>query len=134
VPLAPARQRSCIRTIRAIVRRWPRLPQVACFETAFYRHVPVLEDAFGLLPSAGSPAVGRCDYDGLPFESAIDALPAVDPSTVHGKTIIVHIGDGAGACALERGRGVALATGLGDLVGASGPGCRLEPAALRHLM
>ena len=43
VPLAPARQRPCLLAIRVIARRCPHLPQVACFETAFYRNAPVLQ-------------------------------------------------------------------------------------------
>ena len=43
VPLAPARQSRCLLPIQVIAEGWPELPQVACFETAFHRDVPAVE-------------------------------------------------------------------------------------------
>jgi acetate kinase len=51
VPLAPAGQRACLLTIQVIAERWPELPQVACFETAFLHDVPALDFAPPLLKS-----------------------------------------------------------------------------------
>jgi acetate kinase len=58
--------------------------------------------------------VRRYGYAGISFECVIDALPEVDERAAHGKTIIVHVGDGASLCALDGGRKVAMATGFGD--------------------
>jgi acetate kinase len=132
VPLAPPRQRPYLLTIRVIARRWPELPQVACFATAFYRDVPALEDT--PLSSVGKRGSRLYGYEGLSFECAIDALPAVDERAAHGKTIVVHVGDGASLCALADRRKIAMATGFGDLAGLLGTRARqLDPDVLRHL-
>ena len=55
-PLASARQRPCLLVIRVIARRWPELPQVACFETAFFRDVPAPEHACPLRVRSASAA------------------------------------------------------------------------------
>jgi acetate kinase len=135
VPLAPVRQRASLLAIRAIAQRWPQLPQVACFETGFDRDVPVLEHVSPIATSTGKRGLRRYRYDGLPFEAAIDALPAVDERAAHGKTIVVHVGDGASLCALDAGRKVAMAPGFDDLHGLAGTRSRrLDPGIVRHLM
>ena len=79
--------------------------------------------------------IRRYGYDGLAFEFVIDALPAVDERAVRGKTIVVHVGDGASLCALDGGRKVAMATGLDDLDGLLGTRTRrLDPDVVSHLV
>ena len=134
-PLASARQRPCLLVIRVIARRWPELPQVACFETAFFRDVPAPEHARPLPSSICKRGIRRYGYDGLAFESVIDALPAVDERAARGKAIVVHVSDGASLCALDGGRKVAMATGLDDLDGLLGTRTRrLDPDVVSHLV
>jgi acetate kinase len=133
-PLAPARQRACLRAVRAIAQRWPELPQVACFESALHHSLPAPEDAFPLPSWISKRNSPRCSYDGLAFESVIDALPTVDERAARGKTVVVHVSDGASLCALDRGRQVAMATGCRDPDGSSGKRSRrLDPGVARHL-
>src|SRR6185312_17284444 len=40
VPLAPLHLPASVAGIRATLRRWPDLPQVACFDTAFHATLP----------------------------------------------------------------------------------------------
>jgi acetate kinase len=133
-PLAPARQRASLRAMRAIAQRWPELPQVACFESAFHHDVLAPEHAFPLPNSIGKRRRGRYGYDGLAFEAVIDALPGVDERAARGKTIVVHVSVGVSLCALDGKRRVAVATGSGDLDGESGERSRrLDPRVARHL-
>jgi acetate kinase len=134
-PLAPARQRASLRAMRAIAERWPEVPQVACFESAFHHDVPALEHALPLSSSIGTRGMRRHGDDGLSFESVIDALPAVDQRAAQGKTIVAQVGNGARLCALNHGRKIAMATGLGALDGWPGTRSRgLDPGLIRHLM
>lgn len=136
VPLAPARQRPCLLAIEVIAERWPELPQVACFETAFHRGVPAVEHILPLPRSISKRGIRRYGYDGLAFECIFDALPAVDARASRGKTIVVHLGDGASLCALDGGRSVAMTTGFSDLDGlpAGTRSGRLDPGVVLHLM
>jgi acetate kinase len=136
VPLAPARQPQCLLPIQAIAERWPELPQVACFETAFHRDVPAVEQTLPLPRSISGRDIRRYGYDGLAFECIVDALPAVDMRASDGKTIIVHVADGASLCALDGGRSIAMTTGFSDLDGLpAGTRCgRLDPGVVLHLM
>jgi acetate kinase len=136
VPLAPARQSRCLLPIQVIADRWPELPQVACFETAFHHDVPAVEHTLPLPRMIGKRGIRRYGYDGLSFECIVDALPAVDARAARGKTIVVHIGDGTSLCALDGGRSIAMTTGFSDLDGLpAGTRCgRLDPGVILHLM
>jgi acetate kinase len=136
IPLAPPRQSQCLLPIQVIAERWPELPQAACFETAFHRDVPAVEHTLPLPRSISKRGIRRYGYDGLSFECVVDALPAVDQRAARGRTIIVHVGDGASLCALDGGRSVAMTTGFSDLDGLpAGTRCgRLDPGVVLHLM
>ena len=85
--------------------------------------------------SIGKRGIRRYGYDGLAFESVIDALPAVDERAARGKAIVVHVSDGASLCALDGGRKVAMATGFDDLDGLLGTRTRrLDPDVVSHLV
>lgn len=136
VPIAPARQSQCLLPVQVIAERWPELPQVACFETAFHQDVPAVEHTLPLPRSITKRGIRRYGYDGLSFECIVDALPAVDERAARGKTIIVRVGDGASLCALDGGRSVAMTTGFSDLDGlpAGTRSGRLDPGVILYLM
>jgi acetate kinase len=135
VPLAPAGQRACLLPIRVIAERWPDLPQVACFETAFYRDVPALEHTLPLPSSISRRDARRYSYDGLSFEAVIDVLTGVDERAARGRTIVVQVGHDASLCALDGGRSVAMASGFDDPDGLCGARTRrLDPDVVSHLV
>ena len=74
-PLAPLHQPHNLLPIRVIVERQPRLPQVACFDTAFHRNAPSLAQAFALPPSITERGVRRYGFHGLSYEYIATALP-----------------------------------------------------------
>ena len=59
VPLAPLHQPANLAPIREIRRRYPEIPQVACFDTAFHRGHPEVADRFAiadeLVPGGRAP-------------------------------------------------------------------------------
>jgi acetate kinase len=136
VPLVPAQQSQCLLPIQVIAERWPERPQVACFDTAFHHDVPTVEHTLPLPRSISKRGIRRYGYDGLSSECIVEALPAVDARAAGGKTIIVHVGDGASLCALDRERSIAMTTGFSDLDGLpAGKRCgRLDPGVVLHLM
>jgi acetate kinase len=104
VPLAPLHQPHNLAAIRAIGERFPGLPQVACFDTAFHRGHPQLADLFAL-PFELYEAGVRCyGFHGLSYEYIAGALPTVVPEIAHGKVVVAHLGNGASLCALQDGR------------------------------
>ncbi|MFQ3623076.1 MAG: acetate/propionate family kinase [Acetobacteraceae bacterium] len=130
VPLAPLHQPHNLLPIRLIAERRPDVPQVACFDTAFHRGAPELAQAFALPAEITARGVRRYGFHGLSYESIAQALPGLDPRAAAGRTIVLHLGNGASACALVGGRSIASTMGftavdglmMGTRTGALDPG------------
>jgi acetate kinase len=136
VPLAPLHQPHNLLPIRVIAERRPELPQVACFDTAFHRSVPPLAQAFALPPSITDRGVRRYGFHGLSYEYIASVLPRHDARAAAGKTIVLHLGNGASMCAMSGGKSVATTMGFTALDGLP-MGTRsgnLDPGVVLYLM
>jgi acetate kinase len=112
VPLAPLHQPHNLLPIRVISERRPRLTQVACFDTAFHRTAPALAQAFALPPSITERGVRRYGFHGLSYEYIAQALPQWDARAAAGKTVVLHLGNGASMCATSAGKSMATTMGF----------------------
>jgi len=136
VPLAPLHQPHNLLPIRLIAEQRPELPQVACFDTAFHRTAPDLAQAFALPAEIVSRGVRRYGFHGLSYESIARVLPEVDPRAASGRTVVLHLGNGASACALLAGKSIASSMGFTALDGLM-MGTRagaLDPGVVLYLM
>ncbi|MCS6855196.1 MAG: acetate/propionate family kinase [Elioraea sp.] len=130
VPLAPLHQPHNLRPIKLLAERKPDLPQVACFDTAFHRTAPDLAQAFALPAEITARGVRRYGFHGLSYEFIARCLPGIDPRAAQGRTIVLHLGNGASACAMLAGRSIASTMGftaadglmMGTRTGALDPG------------
>ena len=136
VPLAPLHQPHNLAPIKALLERLPELPQVACFDTAFHRSQPSVAQAFALPRSITERGVIRYGFHGLSYEYIASVLPAHDARAAAGKTVVLHLGNGASMCALANGRSVASTMGFTAADGLPmGTRCgNLDPGVLLYLM
>ena len=135
-PLAPLHQPHNLAPIRALLERQPSLPQVACFDTSFHRGNPDLAQMFALPYEMFEQGVRRYGFHGLSYEYIASVLPALDAAAAAGRTIVLHLGNGASMCALQGGRSVASTMGLTALDGLM-MGTRtgsLDPGVVLYLM
>ncbi len=107
VPLAPLHQPHNLAPIRAVLQRAPELPQVACFDTAFHRSNPPLAQMFALPKELADAGVRRYGFHGISYEYIASVLARFDERAARGKTVVLHLGNGASMCALDAGRSVA---------------------------
>jgi acetate kinase len=112
VPLAPLHQPHNLLPIRVIAERRPGLPQVAAFDTAFHRTAPELAQAFALPLQITERGVRRYGFHGLSYEYIATVLARSDARAAAGKTVVLHLGNGASMCALAAGRSVATTMGF----------------------
>ncbi len=112
VPLAPLHQPHNLAAIRAVMQRSPDVPQVACFDTAFHRTNPELAQMFALPYEMHEAGVRRYGFHGLSYEYIASVLPGVDARAAQGRTVVLHLGNGASMCALQAGRSVASTMGF----------------------
>ncbi|MDG4557453.1 MAG: acetate kinase, partial [Candidatus Contendobacter sp.] len=95
VPLAPLHQPHNLKPIRLLLANQPQLPQVACFDTAFHRNQPEVAQAFALPPEITERGVRRYGFHGLSYEYIGSVLPQYDPRAAAGRTVVLHLGNGA---------------------------------------
>ena len=112
VPLAPLHQPHNLAAIRAVLHRSPDVPQVACFDTAFHRTNPEIAQMFALPYELHEQGVRRYGFHGLSYEYIASVLPGIDANAAQGRTVVLHLGNGASMCALEGGRSVASTMGF----------------------
>jgi acetate kinase len=101
IPFAPLHLPAAIAGIEAIRARWD-IPQVACFDTAFHRHMPELAQRLPLPNSLWDVGVRRYGFHGLSYEYIVGALGAVQL----GRAVIAHLGNGASMVAVQGGQSV----------------------------
>jgi xylulose-5-phosphate/fructose-6-phosphate phosphoketolase len=141
VPLAPLHQPHNLRPIRLLRDLAPELPQVACFDTAFHRTLPPVAERFAVPEELFEAGVRRYGFHGLSYEGIAAALPPLDARASRGRTVVMHLGNGASMCALMAGRSVATTMGfsvldglvMGTRCGALDPGVILWLASERGL-
>ncbi len=136
VPLAPLHLPHNLAPIRVLLARSPELPQIACFDTAFHRTQPPLEQMFALPRELEEAGVRRYGFHGLSYEYIASALPDFDRRAAGGKTVVLHLGNGASMCALAAGRSVATTMGFTAVDGLP-MGTRsgaLDPGVMLYLM
>jgi acetate kinase len=136
VPLAPLHQPHNLAPIRRLIERAPELPQVACFDTAFHRTHAELVQMFGLPYAMFGEGVRRYGFHGLSYEYIASVLPAYSPRAAEGRTIVLHLGNGASMCAMAGGRSVASTMGFTAVDGLM-MGTRtgnLDPGVVLYLM
>jgi acetate kinase len=136
VPLAPSHQPHNLEPIRVLFTRHPELPQVACFDTAFHRTQPELAQAFALPPEITREGVRRYGFHGLSYEYIASVLAGYDPRAARGRTVVLHLGNGASMCALQDGRSIATTMGFTAVDGLPmGTRCgNIDPGVVLYLM
>lgn len=136
VPLVPLHQPANLAAIRAVRNHQPRLPQVACFDTAFHRGHPELADRYALPEALYCEGVRRYGFHGLSYEYIASALPAVAPEIASGRVVVAHLGSGASMCAMKSGHSLDSTMGFSALDGLPmGTRCgQIDPGVLLYLM
>ena len=136
VPLAPLHQPHNLAPIRSILARFPDLPQVACFDTAFHRGHGGLADRYAIPEQLYAEGVRRYGFHGLSYEYIASLLPSAAPEIATRRVIVAHLGSGASMCALQSGRSVESTMGFTALDGlpmGTRPG-QLDPGVVLHLI
>lgn len=134
VPLAPLHQPHNLAAIRAMAAVNPKLPQVACFDTAFHHSQPQLAAMFALPRAMMDKGIRRYGFHGLSYEYIARQLPKWAPDAA--RVIVAHLGNGASMCALRDGRSIETTMGFTAVDGLP-MGSRtgtLDPGVVLYLM
>ncbi|PXX39921.1 acetate/propionate family kinase [Undibacterium pigrum] len=137
--LAPLHQPHNLEGVAAFRRAYPGIPQIACFDTGFHADMPTCESTLALPQSLRATGIRRYGFHGLSYRYvashlALQSTRAFDPAA--GRVIMLHLGNGASACAMRNGKSIASSMGFSALDGLMmGTRCgALDPGVLLHLM
>jgi acetate kinase len=127
-PFDPDHMPEEILLTEAFHRRFPDLPQVACFDTAFHHDLPRVAQMLPIPRRYEAQGVRRYGFHGLSFEFLMEELARLaGPDVARGRVILAHLGNGASLAAVRNGKsvdtsmsftptaGVPMSTRTGDL-------------------
>lgn len=135
-PFAPLHQPHNLAGIRAARAAFPEAAQVACFDTAFHRSHPWVNDVFALPREYLDRGVRRYGFHGLSYEYIAGALAAIAPQIHAGRVVVAHLGNGASMCGLLGGRSIGSTMGFTALDGLPmGTRCgQIDPGVILYLL
>ncbi|MHB1544791.1 MAG: acetate/propionate family kinase [Gammaproteobacteria bacterium] len=122
--------------IEAAVERYPGLLQIACFDTAFHRHMPVSAERYALPRRFAEAGIMRLGFHGLSYEYIMQELCKIDSIAAQGRVVIGHLGNGASLVAVRAGVSIDTSMGFTPLAGLV-MGTRsgdLDPGIVLHLL
>ncbi len=136
VRLAPEHLPHELKAIRAVEHHYPGLTQVACFDTAFHRHMPEIAQRFPLPRSLWNEGVFRYGFHGLSYEYIVTRLREGSVGEADGRLIIAHLGNGASMAAVQEGKGIETTMGFTPAAGLimSTRSGDLDPGVLLYLL
>lgn len=136
IPLAPLHQPHNLSGVRAAQAAFPEATQVACFDTAFHRQHPWVNDTYALPLELYEEGIRRYGFHGLSYEYVTRTLRQLAPMHAAGRVVVSHLGNGASMCAIQGGQSVGSTMGFTALDGLPmGTRCgQLDPGVVLYLM
>jgi acetate kinase len=116
-PYDPEHMPAEIELIETLGRRYPMLPQVACFDTAFHREMPRVARILPIPRRYDAAGVQRYGFHGLSYAYLMTELRRVAPHEANGRIILAHLGNGASMAAVRGGKSIDTSMGFTPTAG-----------------
>jgi acetate kinase len=112
-PYDPEHLPAEIALIEACARRYPWLPQVACFDTAFHRDMPNVARLLPIPRRYEKLGLQRYGFHGLSYAFLMRELSRIGkPGEARGRVILAHLGNGASMAAVKEGKSIETTMGF----------------------
>jgi acetate kinase len=107
-----------IELIEAFRQRYPKLPQLACFDTAFHCDMPRVAKLLPIPRRYEAKGVQRYGFHGLSYAYLMEELARLrDPAATTGRVILAHLGNGASMVAVRDGKSIDTSMGFTSTAG-----------------
>ncbi len=117
-PFDPEHLPEEILLIEAFHRRFPKLPQVACFDTAFHHDLPRVAQLLPIPRRYEAQGLHRYGFHGLSYAYLLQELERLAGGpAAKGRVIFAHLGNGASLAAVLDGRSVDTTMGFTPAAG-----------------
>jgi acetate kinase len=112
-PYDPEHLPAEISLIESFFAAHPKVPQVACFDTAFHHHLPRVARLLAIPRRFESRGVRRYGFHGLSYAFLMRELARIGhPHEVEGRIILAHLGNGASMAAVKNGKPIETTMGF----------------------
>lgn len=134
--LAPLHQPHNLAAVAVAQQAFPNAVQVGCFDTAFHRGHPWVNDTFAIPRRYYDAGIRRYGFHGLSYDYITGVIKRDHPELHRGRIIVAHLGNGASMCAIRAGRSVGSTMGFSALDGLPmGTRCgQIDPGVVLHLI
>ena len=135
-PFAPEHLPRELALIDALQERFPSLPQVACFDTAFHTGMPRVAQLLPIPRRFEALGVRRYGFHGLSYTYLMEELVSLgDKAATAGRVILAHLGNGASLAAVRNGKSIDTSMGFTPTSGLpmSSRSGDLEPGVASYL-
>jgi len=107
-----------IELIEAFRQRHPKLPQLACFDTAFHQAMPRVAKLLPIPRRFDAQGIQRYGFHGLSYAFLMEELMRLgDPAAKRGRVILAHLGNGASLAAVHDGKSIDTSMGFTPTAG-----------------
>jgi acetate kinase len=107
-----------IELIEVLRQRHPKLPQVACFDTAFHQTMPRVAKLLPIPRRYDAKGIQRYGFHGLSYAYLMEELTRLgDPAATKGRVILAHLGNGASLAAVRDGKSIDTSMGFTPTAG-----------------
>ena len=126
-----------IELIEAMQQRYPKIPQVACYDTAIHRNMPRVAKLLPIPRHFEALGIRRYGFHGLSYSNLIEELARIaGTKAAQGRVILAHLGSGASLAAVNEGKSIDTSMGFtpaGGLTMGTRPG-DLDPGVAWYMM
>ena len=96
-----------IELIETFRQRHPKLPQLACFDTAFHQTMPRVAKLLPIPRRFDAKGIQRYGFHGLSYAYLMEELRRLgDPAATKGRVLLAHLGNGASMAAVRDGKSI----------------------------
>jgi acetate kinase len=107
-----------LRLAQALAERFPDLPQVACFDTAFHHDMPRVAQLLALPRRYQAQGLRRYGFHGLSYAYLMQELEReAGTPAAQGRVVLAHLGNGASLAAVRAGKSVDTSMGFTPAAG-----------------
>ena len=107
-----------IELIETFRQRHPKLPQVACFDTAFHQTMPRVAKLLPIPRRFDAKGIQRYGFHGLSYAYLMAELARLgDPAVSKGRVVLAHLGNGASLAAVCDGKSMDTSMGFTPTAG-----------------
>lgn len=102
-----------IELIEELRKRYPNLPQFACFDTEFHLTMPRVARILPIPRRFDVKGVQRYGFHGLSYAYLMEELARIaGRKSAHGRVILAHLGNGASLAAVRKGKSIDTSMGF----------------------